>query len=264
MRDLLQERIYQQVPDNVYETILGLTHSSGNQANAITKWFCKMYLEGHFPTFDEDMYDDAIDLYYGYLRHRSKLKPIMDYNSPDDLLDDIYRLQISGYKSRSDLDRIAREGSQQIYKDNDFIILKINTYAACRKYGSNTKWCIATRLSPSVFNDYNDNDDTYFVIDRKKKDCKYACIGRVCWDEWDDVIFFVPRKNSDGSEENMDEFFAGYNSLPSELYERIQEHPELYDVLPKAFPNIPEKEVKRAMDKVIDYSKNPQKYIEKN
>ena len=263
MRDLLLERIYQQVPDNVYEDILDLTRASGKHANAITKWFCKMYLNGHFPSFDESMYDDAADLYFGYLRYKSKLKPIMDYETPDDLLDDIYRIQISGYKSRSDLDRIAREGSKQIYKDNDFIILKINTYAASRKYGNGTKWCISTRLYPSVFEDYNNNDDTYFVIDRKRKECKYACIGRVCWDEWDEVIFFIPRKNEDGTEENMDEFFTSSNSAPVELYERIKDHPELYDVLPKAFPNIPEQEVKRAMDKVIDYAENPQKYIDK-
>lgn len=266
MRDLLLERIYQQVPDYVYEEILNLTGTpkgGKRYANAATKWFCKQYLNGKFPTFDEEMYSDGLELYFAYLKYHKKLKPIMDYETPEELENDIMKVINSGYQSKSDMDKLAREGSEQIYKSNNYLVLKINDYMACRKYGQNTRWCIATRLSPDTFESYNEEADIYFIIDRKNHEKKYACSGRVCWDEWDDVIFFVPKQNSDGTEENMDSFFTGYSADPSEFYMRVEESPELYDVLPKAFPQIPEKRVKEIEDKLIDFGKNPQKYIDK-
>ena len=258
MRDLLLERIYQQVPDDVYEGILQLTKTSGKQANAITKWFCKMYLEGHFPTFDENRYDYGYDLYFGYLRYRRKLKPIMDYQTPDELEDDILKIINSGYKSRSDLDKLARDASEQVYKSRNYLVLKINDYIAARKYGKNTRWCISANLYPDTFNDYNERSDCYFIIDRKSNEKKYACVDGKCWDEYDSVIFTAP-----GNEDAFDELISGYRGDANELYWRIKESPELYDVLPLAFPQFNKEDIQKQIDRILKYSEYPKNNIEK-
>jgi hypothetical protein len=45
MTKLLQERIYPEISDSVYELILDLT-SNNNKANSKTKWVCKQYING--------------------------------------------------------------------------------------------------------------------------------------------------------------------------------------------------------------------------
>lgn len=245
----LFERLFKEIPDEIYHDILETTgnHVHGKLvATAMTKWVCNQYLKGNLNDIkNEQLYNYLISLRHGYSIYKHKLKPIMNYNSIQELEDSIMNIINSGYKSKSDLDRLAKKGSNTVYEDNNYLVLKINDYMAARKYGKNTRWCISSNLYSSTFDDYNENDDCYFIID-KKNNRKYACVSGKCWDEYDSVIFVVPN-----DEEALNELLSGYRGDADELYYGIKESPELYNILPLAFPNYSKEEIQNQIKKII-------------
>ncbi len=58
-------------------------------------------------------------------------------------------------------------GSQKVFEDDDFIILKVNSLAACRLYGKGTQWCVSGdhEGGEDAWNDHK-NDQIYFVISK--------------------------------------------------------------------------------------------------
>lgn len=239
MTELLQERLFPQISNFVYSLILSLT-TTDNKANAKTKWVCQQYLNGKFQSLDDGIVDRLLDLMKAYNKYESKLKPIMNYKNPEELEDDIISVNNSGYKTKAEFDAIARKGTQQIYKDKEFIILKINNWVAAKKYGANTKWCISTRYDDETFNHYQEasHNQIYFIIDRKIKDCKYACVDGVVYDEWDTLLFTMKTEDTrlgDGSE----------------LEVRLKEHPQLVDVFVKAIPSYKEEDIKERINNTI-------------
>jgi len=45
--------------------------------------------------------------------------------------------------SNNQLRKKAKEGAKTVYFDDEWLVLKINTYQASNLYGKNTKWCIS-------------------------------------------------------------------------------------------------------------------------
>lgn len=240
--EILQERLFPQISDFVYNTILDATHENG-KAGAWTKWVCQQYLNGHFQSLDDGLLDKVLDLMVGYNKYKSKLKPIMDYKDPNELEDAIIAVNNAGYKTKSEYNLAAKKGAKQIYKDKDFIVLKIENWAAAKKYGANTKWCISTRMDDETFKHYQSksDDNIYFIIDRHNE-CKYACVENVCWDEWDDILFAV---NSEEDET------SGRIGDGAELDARLSENPKLLDIFPYAFPNYKPEDVKKHIQMTI-------------
>lgn len=237
----LFERLFKEIPDEIYHDILETTgnYVHGNLVtSAMTKWVCNQYLKGNLKGVNEEhLHDYLTSLNHGYSLYKHKLKPIMNYNSIQELEDAILNIINSGYKSKSDLDKLAKKGSKVVYEDNNYLVIKINDYMAARKYGKNTRWCISSNLYSSTFDDYNENDDCYFIIDKKNNNKKYACVDGRCWDEYDDLIFAI------------DEHYV--ENLSDELYWRIEESPELYNILPLAFPQYSKEEIQNQIKHVL-------------
>ena len=80
--------------------------------------------------------------------------------------------------SRNARSKIASEGADVVYEDEDWIVLKINTYEAAVKYGAGTTWCITGRYHGAedsgeyYFNSYKENHgwDYYFYIVKDGRD----------------------------------------------------------------------------------------------
>ena len=81
--------------------------------------------------------------------------------------------------TRREINKLGKEGSEKIYEDDNWLVLKINTYEASVKYGKGTEWCITGNNSDQGRVDFNhhtidSNATIYFFINKKNKLHKYA------------------------------------------------------------------------------------------
>lgn len=81
--------------------------------------------------------------------------------------------------TRREVNKLGKAGSEKIYEDDNWLVLKINTYEASVKYGKGTEWCITGNNSDQGRMDFNhhtlDSGATiYFFINKKNKLHKYA------------------------------------------------------------------------------------------
>lgn len=255
--ELLQERIYPEIPDGVYQIILDFT-SDNDKPNAKTKWICQQYINGKMGELDDHLFSfEVSNLLYSYDKFKSKLKPIMDYKDKFELEDDIIRLRNSGYETNSELSKKASEGAKRVYNDKNYSVYHIKTYDACKKYGSNTTWCITNRTNDEVFNDYKEmaNGEIYFIIDKKNKDIKYACVKDCLYSEMDELLMVVSK-----TDEQLNKLISGTIITSMELAWRIKDDPTLLNVIPYGFPTFNKDDViksckhiyKREMGKDLD------------
>lgn len=56
-----------------------------------------------------------------------------------------------------------------LYEDDDTLFVIPKTYKGSLKYGSNTRWCTASKNNPDTFNRYTKNDLLAYLIDKTDK-----------------------------------------------------------------------------------------------
>jgi len=130
----------------------------------------------------------------------------------------------------------AREGSEKVYEDANWLVLKINNYEASRKYGKGTAWCITGDKSDNGYdetegrnywNNYSDAD-IYFFVD-KKNTHKYAL---VVYDINDWMLFdemdFVDLGDGEHFEEAVSDECLVYDDIVRDyLYEHFKDLPKV-------------------------------------
>jgi hypothetical protein len=80
---------------------------------------------------------------------------------------------------------IREEHVDVIFENEEYIILIPKTHKGSLKYGANTKWCTASKHSPTTFTNYSNRGLLFYVIRKKTKG-----------DLYDKVAFFVKKHNS--------------------------------------------------------------------
>jgi len=70
-------------------------------------------------------------------------------------------------------DRIKQEGTREVYRDENTLLLEIKTYEAACLYGAGTKWCIASRETSDHFDDIVGYSKLYISI---ADSVKYAVV----------------------------------------------------------------------------------------
>ena len=106
--------------------------------------------------------------------------------------------ELESIPTKKERNKNAREGSEKVYDDGRWLVLKINTYEASAKYGKHTQWCITGTNSSDDegnggrydFGKHSKDAQIYFYIDRKK-DNKYALEFKDLhdWCLWDSADF---------------------------------------------------------------------------
>lgn len=102
--------------------------------------------------------------------------------------------------SRAERRRMAQTGAEVLYEDDEWIVLKINTYEAAQLYGAGSVWCITGRYhgheeeGQHWFDNYRENNgwDYYFYIKKDGRDLE----GRqekwcLCWDGDEDSRYEI-------------------------------------------------------------------------
>ena len=65
-----------------------------------------------------------------------------------------------------------------LFENDDFLLLRPLTHRGSLKYGANTKWCTASKTSPSTFERYIQSNYLFYLIRKNQKNTK-----------WDKVAF---------------------------------------------------------------------------
>lgn len=126
--------------------------------------------------------------------------------SPDEFINKM--IELNNTNSSSAEKRAAKNvGSQKIWENSDFTILRILTYGASKLYGSNTKWCISGNFNNDenrgeyYFNEYLKNDYSafYFVLSKKSIDKWCICMKKnkpdeikEIWNNLNEVVDNIP------------------------------------------------------------------------
>ena len=136
-----------------------------------------------FKAQKQRMHSPQNDYYYWIRKSREDLEGTI--NELEDFVS-----QFENKISRRERAKLASEGAQVLYDDDEWIVLKINTYEAAQKYGAGSVWCITGRYGGHEeegehwFNHYKEEYgwDYYFFIKKDGRDLE----GRqekwcLCW-----------------------------------------------------------------------------------
>jgi len=128
------------------------------------------------------------------------------YKRPRQFIEEIKNLRNT--KSKAQLIKDAKSGSELVHIDNDWVILRIKTRDASVYYGRNTKWCISMLDEPGLFEYYMLDFTIYFCIRKNYKGDKFDKVailinkdGRI--DVWDSL------DNDEKDQEPQDLAYAG-------------------------------------------------------
>ena len=149
--------------DNPTEIVQTLLKADPTNGQAIM-WLTRMYSKGAFKMEDVNrVRNDLTD----FFRVRSKLanKDLNSYKDLNQLYDAIESVQGEPTTSkRQQKQAIKHEGAQYVINTPEFKVLEIKNHDAACFYGSNTKWCTASKDDPSMFNTYTEQGPLFVVI----------------------------------------------------------------------------------------------------
>ena len=106
---------------------------------------------------------------------RFEKKDINQYKDLKDLENEIKSLPKSKSQEKKE---IKSSGSQKIYEDDQYALIRVDDKQACVEYGKGTKWCI-TMEDASYFEEYTEQNTLFYFLINKTDDDKIAiCIIR--------------------------------------------------------------------------------------
>ena len=73
-------------------------------------------------------------------------------------------------KKNKELEVEAKKDVDKLYEDSRFLIVQPYSHKASCYYGSNTKWCTASKDNESYFDRYGTNGRLIYIIDKQSKD----------------------------------------------------------------------------------------------
>jgi len=163
-------------------------------------WISKIFIERDQAGMDTNI-NDLISLiqYFDKNQHKFEKKDIYQYTYDEFIKK--YEEAITKISKRE----MALSGVDKLYEDDKYVLVRPKNKEASCKYGSNTKWCIASNTN-NYFNNYSDENLFFFVIDKlrepipgKRKSQNYFKIA----------IQYNPNSSMQWHQYDRDEFLRG-------------------------------------------------------
>jgi hypothetical protein len=163
-------------------------------------WISKIFIERDQAGMDINI-NDLISLiqYFDKNQHKFEKKDIYQYTYDEFIKK--YEEAITKISKRE----MALSGVEKLYEDDKYVLVRPKNKEASCKYGSNTKWCIASNTN-NYFNNYSDENLFFFVIDKlrepipgRKKSQNYFKIA----------IQYNPNSSMQWHQYSRDEFLRG-------------------------------------------------------
>ena len=112
---------------------------------------------------------DAVDKFHTS-HQRLKNRDLNAYKTVDDVLSAVKQLGLSQKQKRRKKREIAKEGSTNLFENDDFWLIRPDTTEASCYYGQGAKWCIAATTSRNYFNQYTGEGKSFFMVMMKNLD----------------------------------------------------------------------------------------------
>jgi hypothetical protein len=163
-------------------------------------WISKIFIGRDQAGMDINI-NDLISLiqYFDKNQHKFEKKDIYQYTYDEFIKK--YEEAITKISKRE----MALSGVEKLYEDDKYVLVRPKNKEASCKYGSNTKWCIASNTN-NYFNNYSDENLFFFVIDKlrepipgRKKSQNYFKIA----------IQYNPNSSMQWHQYSRDEFLRG-------------------------------------------------------
>jgi len=148
-------------PGLARSTILKLSKIDPSGNNKYLEWMCKTIID---TKLQHNSVVSFIQLFYSY-QSKFKHKDIYKYQTKDEILKEMVEVPLSLSKSEQ-----KKIGSEMLFDCPEYRILHITTYEAAKIYGSNTRWCITSKLSSETWDNYNRGRKFYFVLFKDGRD----------------------------------------------------------------------------------------------
>lgn len=144
---------------DVFEEIIPWFHNSSSR---ITPEFLKQARNGYIIAMDRDVENfDSI------------LKSPKDITNYHPYFIQTLKNIVEENKSGKEKEKEVKSQVQKLFEDDEYLVLKPNTYEASCYYGAGTKWCTSSKDSKKHFRDYTNRGELYYFINKKTGE-KYA------------------------------------------------------------------------------------------
>jgi ribosomal protein S17E len=132
----------------------------------MVKTFDKNIDENSSTEFKQEIAGKIYQLTKAFHKNAQRMpkKDINQYKSWEELERDIQSLGKTQKEKRSKEKEEAMEGSEIIYEDENFFVVRPNTEEASCFYGRNTKWCISATKSHNYYNQYSGEGKLFYFL----------------------------------------------------------------------------------------------------
>jgi hypothetical protein len=138
--------------------LLAQKDPSGN--NKYLMWMMDQYDKNN------NDYELIIDLVNKFYKNQQRLKgdkrDLYKYNSLSDLESELSK--VPDKSKRQQKKAVKREGADIVFENDEVVVLIPKTHEASCYYGSNTKWCTASKDDSSYFDDYLEEVTLYYIL----------------------------------------------------------------------------------------------------
>jgi hypothetical protein len=211
--DLL--KYYNDKYDDIYDGIIEDAYEGDpSPTKKYFNWMSKVFIERDQKNLRTEINDLILMVgYFDKNQHKFEKKDIYQYTYDEFVKK--YEEAITKITKRE----LELSGIEKLYEDDKYVLVRPKNKEASCKYGSNTKWCIASNTN-NYFDNYSDDNLFFFVIDKlrepipgKKKSPNYFKIAiqydPPTYNEWGKKEdFLVKSKNGD---------FAYWNAIDDQV-----------------------------------------------
>ena len=233
----LTERLYPQIPDDIYVALLKDTSPNG-KANAYTKFFGEYLLSNRLHK-DEDIAE--LTKRHSVLRQAGLVRPINEYEDIFELIHDLDKH--ADYETNSEQRKLAKADAKIVGEVNGYKLYEITSYKASKYYGAGTKWCTTSATSRHYYDSYktkrgdngwrkliyaiNDDDKKFaLTISRSVSDSFFSALLSV-YNAADDDIGMYGVQGDKKYNPLTKKFYVNYNEIMNYYTVREEEDEEI-------------------------------------
>ena len=208
----IHTKYYSDIPYNDYLYIVKVCDPTYDSAlgkmGKYAKWLLGMYRRGSFKRGDFDEARRLLPIYEKY-KNRVQVRDVTQLHSMGELYQ-VVKPFMEGNQatSKSDAIRMAKQGAEKVYEDDQWLVIIPRTMEAAQIYGEHTKWCTAAEdPDDNMFDYYNRDGWLYINIDKaNNRKYQFHFESGSFMDEEDDEIE-KPILDSIGATNGLKEFY---------------------------------------------------------
>ena len=162
LEDLIKK--YNHEYNDEYDGIIELAYEGDpSPSKKYFTWMSKIYIERDQANSHISI-DDLIQMiqYFDKNNHKFEKKDIYQYTYDEFIKK--YEEAIIKISKRE----LVLSGVDKLYEDDKYVLVRPKNKEASCKYGSNTKWCIASNTN-NYFNNYSEDNLFFFIIDKLRE-----------------------------------------------------------------------------------------------